>query len=76
MKGYIAQQVSAGTNSLTAVRYAGALLAVAICVLLGLWLEPLIEPTVLLLMTVLVAAWFSGLWPSLLASFIASFALN
>src|SRR5919108_5192723 len=76
MKGYIAQQPVGGANRLTIVRYAGALLAVAIGVLLALWLEPLVEATVLLLMAVLVAAWFSGLWPALLASLIATLALN
>src|SRR5919108_936466 len=76
MKGYIAQQPVGGANRLTIVRYAGALLAVAIGVLLGLWLQPLVEATVLLLMAVLVAAWFSGLGPALLASVMATVALN
>jgi ABC-type uncharacterized transport system permease subunit len=63
MKGYIAQQTFGGSNRLTVVRYAGALLAVVVGVLLGLWLEPLVEATVLLLMAVLVAAWCSGPGP-------------
>jgi K+-sensing histidine kinase KdpD len=75
MKGYIAQQTVGGSGRMTVVRYAGALFAVTVGVLLGLWLEPLVDATVLLLIAVLVAAWFSGLWPALLASLIATLAL-
>lgn len=61
---------------LTVVRYAGALLAVVVAVFLGLWLEPVVDATVLLLMALLAAAWFCGLWPALLASAIATVALD
>ena len=63
-------------KGLIVVRYAGALLAVAVAVLLGQWLEPLVDATVLLLMGLLAAAWFSGLWPALIASVAATFALD
>ena len=58
------------------VRYVGAVLFVVIAVFLGLWLEPVVDATVLLLMALLAAAWFSGLWPALLASAIATVALD
>ena len=57
-------------------RYSGALLAVLVAVLLGLWLEPVLDATVLLLMALLAAAWFSGLWPALVASVVATIALD
>jgi signal transduction histidine kinase len=58
------------------VRYAVALVAVVIGVGFGLWLEPLVDPTVLLLTAVSVAAWFSGLWPALMASVAATIAID
>jgi PAS domain S-box-containing protein len=76
MKGYIAQRTLGTPNRLTAVRYTGALLAVVVGVLLGLWAQPVVDATVLLLMAVLIAAWFSGLWPALLASVLATLALD
>src|SRR4029434_8873311 len=57
-------------------RYAGALLAVAAAVGLAVWLDPVVDATVLLLMAVLASAWFSGLWPALLASVIATLGLD
>ena len=41
---------------LAMARYAGAVGAVVIAVLLGLWLEPLVDATVLLLVALLAAA--------------------
>jgi PAS domain S-box-containing protein len=77
MKGYIAQRTVGGANVLLAVvRYAGALLAVALGVLGGLSLQPVVDGTVMLLMAVLVAAWFSGLWPALVASLAATLAID
>jgi len=61
---------------LAMARYAGAVVAVVIAVLLGLWLEPLVDATVLLLVALLAAAWFTGLWPALLASVVATVALD
>ena len=57
-------------------RYAGALLAVAIGVGLALWLDPIVDATVILLMAVLASAWLSGLWPALLASVVATLGLD
>jgi PAS domain S-box-containing protein len=76
MKGYIAQRTPARSSSLTMVKYAGALIAVVIAVQLGLWLEPIVDSTVLLLMALLAAAWFRGLWPALFASILATLAVD
>jgi PAS domain S-box-containing protein len=75
MKGYIAQRARSGRR-LTGVRYAGALVGVALGVVLGLWLQSLIDPAVLFLTVVLSVAWFSGLWPALLTSLLATLALD
>jgi signal transduction histidine kinase len=45
-------------------------------VLIARVLPPAFDPTVLLLMAVVVAAWFSGLWPALLASVAATLAFD
>ena len=75
MDGDIAQQSSGGWGG-PIVRYAGALLAVVVAVSMGLWLEPIVDATVLMLIALLAAAWFSGLWPALLASVVATVALD
>jgi PAS domain S-box-containing protein len=64
------------SNRPAAMSYAGALLAVAAGVLAAVWLQPFMDPTVLLLTAVMVAAWFSGLWPALLASLFATVAVD
>ncbi len=61
---------------MTATRYLGALLAVAIGVGLALWLDPVVDATVVLLMAVLATAWFAGLGPALLASVAGTLALD
>src|SRR4030095_4853696 len=76
MKGYIVRQTVDDSNRPTAVRYAGALLGVLVAVFLGRLLRPVVDPMVLALIAVLVAAWFSGLWPALLASPMATLALD
>jgi PAS domain S-box-containing protein len=76
MKDSIGQHPIAGWNRLAVVRHAGAVLAVGVTVLLGVWLDPLVDATVLLLMGVLVAAWFGGRWPALLAAVLAALALD
>ena len=76
MNGHTTQQPIRETIRTGVLRYGGALLAVVGAVLLGVWLDPLVDATVLLLMAVLAAAWFSGLWPALLASLIATLALD
>ena len=57
-------------------RYGLAVVCVVAGVLLSLLLRPVLDATVLLLAAVLSAAWFSGLWPALLASILATLALD
>jgi PAS domain S-box-containing protein len=76
MKGYIAQRASVRSDRIVVARYATALLAVAAGVLLASSLRSVLEPAVALLMAILAAAWFSGLWPALLASVLATLALD
>jgi PAS domain S-box-containing protein len=76
MEGYLAQHSSGQTKGIVAVRYAGAVLAVLAGVVLASWLQPLLDPAVSLLIAILVAAWFSGLGPALLASVLATLALD
>jgi PAS domain S-box-containing protein len=75
MQGYIAQR-GLSDRQLTAVRYAGAVVAIALGVILALWLQPLVDATVVFLIGVLIVAWFSGLWPALLTSLLATLALD
>src|SRR5215210_6113010 len=61
------------------LRYAVAVVAVALTVLLKLLLEPLVAqetPFLLLLGAVVVGAWFGGLGPGLLATAIAALAAD
>ena len=74
MRGHLADGGS--IRNLTAVRYLGALLCVAIAVVIGLWLEAVVDVAILLLIAVVLAAWFSGFWPALLASIAATLALD
>jgi PAS domain S-box-containing protein len=75
MQGYISQH-GLSDRQLTAVRYAGAVAAVGLGLVLGLWLQTLVDPTVVFLTAVLSVAWFSGLWPALLTSGLATLALD
>jgi PAS domain S-box-containing protein len=76
MKGEIAQRVTRTGPALAIVRYGGAAVAAAIGVLLANWLQPVLDASVVLLMSVLVAAWFSGFWPAAMASVLATLALD
>jgi K+-sensing histidine kinase KdpD len=76
MKGYIAQQAFGHPTRLAFIRYTGALFAVAVGVLLASWLQSVLDPSVVLLVAILAAAWFSGFWPALLASILATLALD
>jgi signal transduction histidine kinase len=57
-------------------RYGLAVVCVVVGVVLSLLLRPVLDATVLLLAAVLSAAWFSGLWPALLASILATLSLD
>ena len=60
----------------TLARYGGAVVAVAGAVVLALWLHPLLDAAVILLMTIAVVAWFWGPWPALVASLLSTLALD
>jgi PAS domain S-box-containing protein len=76
MKGYIAEQTLGHPTRLTLIRYTGALFAVVVGVVLASWLQSVLDASVVLLFAILVAAWFSGFWPALLASVVATLALD
>jgi len=76
MTGQIAPGLASAPPRRTAVKYLGAMLAVAVGVGLAWWLETLLDPSVMLLMSVLVAAWFSGFWPAMFASVLATLAVD
>jgi signal transduction histidine kinase len=52
-------------------RYAAAVACVGIGLVSALWVQGVMDAAVPLLIAVLMAAWFNGLWPALLASFLA-----
>jgi signal transduction histidine kinase len=58
------------------VRYGSAALVVVVTVPLARMLLPLIDADILLLTGVVLAAWFSGLWPALFAAVLATLALD
>jgi PAS domain S-box-containing protein len=76
MKGYIAERQLGSPHRLAILRYLGAGVFIAVAVLLALSFQPLIEPTIPLLMAVVIAAWFGGLWPALMASLLATLAVD
>ena len=57
------------------LRYSGAVACVAAGVLLALWLQPALDPEMPLLLAVLIAAWFAGLGPALLATVLGTMAV-
>ena len=59
-----------------ALRYGLAVSCVAGGVLLALLLRSVLDASVLLLVAVLLAAWFGSLWPALVASVLATLALD
>jgi PAS domain S-box-containing protein len=60
----------------TAISYVGAFLAVVAAIYVALWMQPLLDPSVVLLVAVVVSAWFSGFWPAMIASALATLALD
>jgi PAS domain S-box-containing protein len=76
MQGQFSQPGSDPSPRTTVVRYAGAILTVAVAVFVAASLESLLDPTVVFLIAVVIAAWFSGLWPALLASLLSTVALD
>jgi signal transduction histidine kinase len=76
MKGFMGEAGLGQPTRLGAIRYGTAVLAVIAGLLLATALRPFLEPAVVLLMAILIAAWFSGFWPALLASALATLALD
>src|SRR5262245_20813713 len=74
MERYVAPRGSHPTIMIA--RYAVAVFSVAAGVLLSMWLQSVLDPMVPLLVTVLLAAWFTGLWPALCASVLATLAID
>ena len=71
MEHLIAERESVPPLRPAILRYAGAAAWVGAALVLSLWLQNLLDATVPLLIAVLMAAWFNGLWPALLAAFLA-----
>lgn len=65
-----------GSRWLTVLRFGLAVSCVAAAVLVALLLHSVLDASALLLVAVLTAAWFSGLWPALVASLLATMALD
>ena len=67
-----------GTDSLwvTTAKYFAACVGVAVAVYLADWLQPVLDPSVVLLVSVVLVAWFGGLWPAMFASAFATLALD
>ena len=76
MKGYIGQGELGHPARLAIIRYAGALLAVVVGALLAFWLQSVLDASVVLLVAIMAAAWFSGFLPALLASVLATLILD
>lgn len=58
------------------VRYAAAISCVAAGLLVAAWTEPVLHATTLLLAAVVIAAWFGGMGPGLVASALATLAVD
>src|SRR6185503_3141739 len=71
MDGHIAERSPDPPLRPAAQRYAAAVAWVGAGLLTSLWMQGVMDDTVPLLIAVLMAAWFNGLWPALLASLLA-----
>ena len=57
-------------------RYAGTVLAMLAGVQVALWLQDVLDASVVLLIAILAIAWFAGFWPSVLGSAVATLAID
>src|SRR5262245_41911097 len=57
-------------------RYAGTVLVMLAGVQVALWLQMLLDASVVLLIAILAVAWFAGFWPSVLGSALATLAID
>lgn len=76
MRGGISLSDGSALTRSTTFRYGLAVVCVAAGVVLSRLLQPVLDATVLLLAAVLIAAWFGGARPALLASILATLALD
>jgi signal transduction histidine kinase len=57
-------------------RYAGTVLVMLAGVQVALWLQNVLDASVVLLIAILAIAWFAGFWPSVLGSALATLAID
>src|SRR6185436_12412426 len=76
--GRASEPTRATARSVVAITatYVGALLGVAFAVFVADWLQPLLDPSVVLLVSVVIVAWFGGFWQAMFASALATLALD
>ena len=60
----------------SAAKYAGTVLVMAAGVQVALWLQTVLDASVVLLIAILAVAWFAGFWPSVLGSALATLAID
>jgi signal transduction histidine kinase len=76
MIGEIVEHTRDRLHRMRFARYAGAVAAVGASAALALWLEEVVDPTVVFLTGVSIVAWFSGLRPALLTALLATLVLD
>src|SRR5262245_27179388 len=76
MQGPHSQSSAHSSWRFPAVRYAVAVAIIGAAVVVADWVQLLIDADVLLLVVVVLAAWFSGLRPALVAAVLATLALD
>jgi PAS domain S-box-containing protein len=59
-----------------AVRYGGTIVVILAGVQVALWLQAVLDATVVLLIAILATAWFAGFWPALAGSALATLAID
>ena len=60
----------------SAATYAGTVLVMAAGVQVALWLQTVLDASVVLIIAILAVAWFAGFWPSVLGSALATLAID
>jgi PAS domain S-box-containing protein len=71
MDGYFTEN-GGGSGWRVGARYAAAVFFIGLAVVVAQWSEPFVEATVLLLIAVVLAAWFGGLWPAIVSAVLAA----
>jgi PAS domain S-box-containing protein len=76
MQGSIAEYTDARADVLTPIRFFMPFVLVAAAIAVAYEVQAVLDPSVVLLVSVVAVSWISGLWPALLASILATFSLN